>query len=250
MQPSKGFSVRAFKGPTLSSHPYSATAKFDNGYRSSSHSDPRQRSSWRSSRYKDENKSYLDRRDLPLCSWTFDFGLHSLTVHQPTPAFPSENSPALVSTPALLWTPIYTNAPFLRNPITMPPTVRIPPLNQSFLPLHSFRAHSPATALKLYKVPWTWTVCRTYRSLIPHPYLPNHLTPNNRHRWLATNRYRLAQPTVTSTILYLLGRSGPSLARLFSRVRAYHLPRMWVSCHPMGIAQKALAHLSIGHRLL
>ena len=43
MQVSKGFTVRAFKGPTLPSIPFISTAKFDVGYRSSSSADLWQR---------------------------------------------------------------------------------------------------------------------------------------------------------------------------------------------------------------
>ncbi|KAJ7737763.1 hypothetical protein B0H16DRAFT_1762316 [Mycena metata] len=42
----RGFAVRVFKGPTLSSFPYTATAKFDVGYRPSVNSDPRQAQNW------------------------------------------------------------------------------------------------------------------------------------------------------------------------------------------------------------
>lgn len=46
MQAPRGFAVRVFKGPTLSSFPYTATAKFDVGYRPSIPNDPRQAQNW------------------------------------------------------------------------------------------------------------------------------------------------------------------------------------------------------------
>ncbi|KAJ7058199.1 hypothetical protein C8F01DRAFT_311377 [Mycena amicta] len=48
--PPRNFAVRVFKGPTLSTFPHNATAKFDVGYRSNVNADPRQTQNWYSGR--------------------------------------------------------------------------------------------------------------------------------------------------------------------------------------------------------
>ena len=63
MQVPRGFSVQVFKGPTLSSFPYTATAKFDIGYRSTTNSDSRQRQNWYSSRPVTNENSFSAPRE-------------------------------------------------------------------------------------------------------------------------------------------------------------------------------------------
>jgi hypothetical protein len=46
LQAPRGLSVRAFKGPTLSSHPFTTTDKYDVSYRPTSHAEPWQAANW------------------------------------------------------------------------------------------------------------------------------------------------------------------------------------------------------------
>ncbi|KAK7040411.1 hypothetical protein R3P38DRAFT_2612345 [Favolaschia claudopus] len=66
MQPSRGFGVRIFKGPTLSSFPYTAMAKFDVGYRPAASNDPRQNSqSWQVTRTESSRQPLANIREPP-----------------------------------------------------------------------------------------------------------------------------------------------------------------------------------------
>lgn len=64
----KGFSVRVFKGPTLSSFPHTATAKFDLGYHTIPLAEPRQNSHWYPSRSQNTSKSYSAPSEPPKAS--------------------------------------------------------------------------------------------------------------------------------------------------------------------------------------
>ncbi|KAJ6627713.1 hypothetical protein B0H10DRAFT_358211 [Mycena sp. CBHHK59/15] len=74
MQAPRGFSVRVFKGPTLSTFPYTATAKFDVGYRPTQNTDPRQAQNWYCARPDPSQQPLSNIREPPkasrFSSWT------------------------------------------------------------------------------------------------------------------------------------------------------------------------------------
>ncbi|KAF7348732.1 hypothetical protein MVEN_01392200 [Mycena venus] len=74
MQTPRGFAVRVFKGPTLSSFPYNAAAKFDVGYRPSANNDPRQTQNWYPTRTESARQPLANIQEPPkpsrFGSWT------------------------------------------------------------------------------------------------------------------------------------------------------------------------------------
>ncbi|KAJ7258393.1 hypothetical protein B0H12DRAFT_443429 [Mycena haematopus] len=74
LQTARGFAVRVFKGPALSSFPYTATAKFDVGYRPTANSDPRQAQNWHGTRPEPARQPLANIREPPqpsrFGSWT------------------------------------------------------------------------------------------------------------------------------------------------------------------------------------
>ncbi|KAJ6450363.1 hypothetical protein C8R45DRAFT_916866 [Mycena sanguinolenta] len=73
VQTPRGFAVRVFKGPTLSSFPYTATAKLDVGYRPTANNDPRQAQNWPATRPEPARQPLANIRDPQpsrFGSWT------------------------------------------------------------------------------------------------------------------------------------------------------------------------------------